>query len=106
MATSTTVLGIAVHVPGSRQLVALKSSAIFLKSIAIAMAHPFFAGALAASLGASLSWTRLSWRFMVNSDRRLLPTRAALISMSCGLESQGEDSMLRISVDTRALDCE
>jgi hypothetical protein len=31
----------------------------------MAMAYPFFAGALAASLGASLSWTRFNCRFML-----------------------------------------
>jgi len=43
---------------------------------------------------------------MLNSEMRLLATLVARISTSSGLSSQGDASMLRISVDTRAFDCE
>ncbi len=47
---------------------------------------------------------RLIQAFMLNSLRRRLSTAAALISSSSGFSNQGDASMLRISVETRALD--
>ncbi|MND06301.1 hypothetical protein D3C83_275910 [compost metagenome] len=49
---------------------------------------------------------RLSEKFMLNSETRFAATFAARISTSSAFSSHGEASMLRISVETRAFDCE
>src|SRR5438046_8644788 len=70
-------------------------------------AYPFFAASFAGGLPASLASVavRLSERLRSKSETRRLSTLLALTSTSSGSSSQGEASILRMRVETRAFDC-
>src|SRR6185503_10003838 len=92
-------------VPGSR-IVPVGVLEIFDEGVEIEGHGYFFAAPGAAGVAAGAGSTaRFRKRNMLNSETRFLSTLDALTSTSTGLSSHGEESMLRISVETRAFDC-
>src|SRR5690348_12011341 len=92
------------HEPGSRVLRFLNWSRNFFIGNQLLAAGAL--GAALPALAGSSACRRLRLTFMLNSETRLLLTVTALISTSSGFSRYGDAEKLRISVETRAFDCE